>query len=72
MGTDLDEVVVDYVISEFRRETGTDLSGDMKAMVRLKDGAEQAKIALSNLITTDIELPYITSDATGPKNLHVI
>ena len=70
-GTDLDQVVVDYVISEFRRETGTDLSGDMKAMVRLKDAAEQAKIALSNLITTDIELPYITSDATGPKNLHV-
>lgn len=70
-GTDLDQVVIDYVISEFRRETGTDLSGDMKAMVRLKDAAEQAKIALSNLITTDIELPYITSDATGPKNLHV-
>ena len=70
-GTDLDQVVMDYVISEFKRETGTDLNGDIKAMVRLKDAAEQAKIALSNLITTDIELPYITSDATGPKNLHV-
>jgi molecular chaperone DnaK len=70
-GTDLDQVVMDYVISEFKRETGTDLTGDMKAMTRLKDAAEQAKIALSNLITTDIELPYITSDATGPKNLHV-
>ena len=55
-GTDLDQVVMDYVISEFKRETGTDLSGDMKAMVRLKNAAEQAKIALSNLITTDIEL----------------
>ena len=70
-GTDLDQVVMDYIISEFKRETGTDLNGDMKAMARLKDAAEQAKIALSNLITTDIELPYITSDATGPKNLHV-
>lgn len=70
-GTDLDQVVMDYVVSEFKRETGTDLTGDMKAMTRLKDAAEQAKIALSNLITTDIELPYITSDATGPKNLHV-
>ena len=70
-GTDLDQVVMDYVVSEFKRETGTDLRGDMKAMARLKDAAEQAKIALSNLVTTDIELPYITSDATGPKNLHV-
>jgi molecular chaperone DnaK len=70
-GTDLDQVVMDYIVSEFKRETGTDLSGDMKAMARLKDAAEQAKIALSNLITTDIELPYIISDATGPKNLHV-
>lgn len=70
-GTDLDQVVMDYVISEFKHETGTDLGGDMKAMARLKDAAEQAKIALSNLVTTDIELPYITSDATGPKNLHV-
>lgn len=70
-GTDLDQVVMDYFLSEFKRETGIDLSEDMKAMARLKDAAEQAKIALSNLITTDIELPYITSDATGPKNLHV-
>ena len=43
----------------------------MKAMARLKDAAEQAKIALSNLVTTDVSLPYITSDAYGPKNLHV-
>lgn len=70
-GTDLDQVVMDYVISEFKHETGTDLGGDMKAMARLKDAAEQAKIALSNLVTTDIELPYITSGPTGPKNLHV-
>lgn len=70
-GADLDKAVMDYILSEFMRESGIDLSGDMKAMARLKDAAEQAKIALSNLITTDIELPYITSDATGSKNLHV-
>jgi molecular chaperone DnaK len=70
-GTDLDQAVIDYVISEFKHETGTDLRGDLKAMARLKDAAEQAKIALSNLVTTDVELPYITSDATGSKNLHV-
>jgi molecular chaperone DnaK len=70
-GADLDQVIIDYVISEFKRETGIDLHGDMKAMARLRDAAEQSKIALSNLITTDIELPYITSDATGPKNLHM-
>ena len=70
-GTDLDKAVMDYLISEFKRETGIDLMGDLKAMARLKDAAETAKIELSNLITTDIDLPYITSDAKGPKNLHV-
>ncbi len=70
-GADLDQAVVDYVISEFKRETGIDLRGDVKAMARLKDAAETAKIELSNLITTDIDLPYIVTDATGPKNLHM-
>jgi len=70
-GTDLDQAVMDYTISEFKRETGIDLKGDAKALARLKDAAETAKIELSNLITTDIDLPYITSDATGPKNLHI-
>jgi molecular chaperone DnaK len=70
-GTDLDKAVMDYLISEFKRETGIDLRGDLKAMARLKDAAETAKIELSNLITTDIDLPYITSDAKGSKNLHV-
>ncbi len=70
-GTDLDQVVMDYIISEFKSETGIDLKGDMKAIVRLKDAAEQAKIQLSNLITTEIDLPYITVDSTGPKNLHI-
>ena len=70
-GTDLDQAVMDYVVSEFKRETGIDLRGDVKAMARLKDAAETAKIELSNLITTDIDLPYIVTDATGPKNLHM-
>jgi molecular chaperone DnaK len=70
-GADLDQAVVDYVASEFKRETGIDLRGDVKAMARLKDAAETAKIELSNLITTDIDLPYIVTDATGPKNLHM-
>lgn len=70
-GTDLDQAVMDYLIGEFRRETGIDLRGDVKAMARLKEAAERAKIELSNLVTTDIDLPYIASDASGPKHLHV-
>ena len=70
-GADLDKAIMDYALSEFKRETGIDLNRDEKALARLKDAAETAKIELSNLITTDIDLPYITSDATGPKNLHL-
>jgi len=70
-GADLDQAVMDYTISEFKHETGIDLKGDAKALARLKEAAETAKIELSNLITTDVDLPYITSDATGPKNLHI-
>ena len=70
-GTDLDQAVIDHLTSEFRRETGIDLRGDVKAMARLKEAAEKAKIELSNLITTDVDLPYIASDARGPKNLHM-
>ena len=70
-GADLDQAVVEYVVSEFKRDTGIDLRGDVKAMAHLKDAAETAKIELSNVITTDIDLPYIVTDATGPKNLHM-
>ena len=70
-GADLDQAVMDYLISEFKRETGIDLKKDVKALARLKDAAETAKIELSNLITTDVDLPYITSDSSGSKNLHV-
>ena len=70
-GADLDQAVMDHIISEFKQDSGIDLTGDVKALARLKEAAETAKIELSNLITTDIDLPYITSDASGPKNLHM-
>jgi molecular chaperone DnaK len=70
-GTDLDKAVMDYVVAEFRRETGIDLTSDLSAMARIKEASEKAKIELSTLINTDINLPYIAMDASGPKNLHV-
>jgi molecular chaperone DnaK len=70
-GTDLDQALMDYLVSEFKSDTGIDLEGDTNAIVRLKDAAEQAKIELSNLLTTEINLPYITADKDGPKNLQI-
>ncbi|MFQ6053696.1 MAG: Hsp70 family protein, partial [Candidatus Bathyarchaeia archaeon] len=61
----------DYLIEEFKRETGVDLRGDVRARARLKEAAERAKIELSNLLTTDIDLPYIASVNGEPKHLHV-
>ena len=69
-GTDVDKAVVDYVIDEFKRQTGVDLRNDKQAMSRLKDAAEKAKIELTTLMSTDIDLPFVTSDASGPKHLH--
>ncbi len=70
-GTDLDKAVMDYVIEEFRRETGVDLRSDIRAMARIKEASETAKIELSTLQTTDINLPYIGMKDGGPLNLHV-
>ncbi len=70
-GTDLDKAVIDHTIEEFRKETGIDLGGDLRAMARLKEACERAKIELSNLLTTDIDLPYIASVGGEPKHLHV-
>ncbi|PVX27808.1 MAG: molecular chaperone DnaK, partial [Candidatus Bathyarchaeum sp.] len=70
-GTNLDSAVVDYLLSEFKTQNGIDLSGDPMAMRRLKEAGEKAKIELSNLLTTDIDLPFIASDASGPKHLHI-
>ena len=70
-GDDFDECVMRYLVSEFKKTEGIDLSGDKVAMQRLKEAAEKAKIELSGVTTSNINLPYITADATGPKHLDV-
>ena len=68
-GTDVDKAVMDYILTEFKRQTGVDVSSDRMAMSRLKEAAEKAKIELSTLMSTDIDLPFLTADASGPKHL---
>ncbi|MCD8127773.1 MAG: molecular chaperone DnaK [Clostridiales bacterium] len=68
-GDDFDKCIMDYLASEFKRENGIDLTNDKMAMQRLKEAAEKAKIELSGVTTSNINLPYITADATGPKHL---
>ncbi|MFH1248427.1 MAG: molecular chaperone DnaK [Candidatus Omnitrophota bacterium] len=68
-GTDMDNVLIEYIASEFKKESGIDLRNDKMAMMRLKEGAEKAKIELSSSMNTDINLPFITADASGPKHL---
>ncbi|AEG93606.1 molecular chaperone DnaK [Ramlibacter tataouinensis] len=70
-GEDFDQRIIDYIIGEFKKEQGVDLSKDVLALQRLKEAAEKAKIELSNSSQTDINLPYITADATGPKHLNI-
>ena len=70
-GDDFDECVMKFLVSEFKRSDGVDLANDKVAMQRLKEAAEKAKIELSGVATTNINLPYITADATGPKHLDV-
>ena len=69
-GTDVDRAIIQVLLDDFRSKTGIDLSTDRTAMARLKEAAEQAKIQLSNLTSTDIDLPFIANDPSGPKNLH--
>lgn len=69
-GTDLDNAVMDYLLEEFKRQTGIALRSDKMALARLKEAAEKAKIELSTLMSTDIDLPFIYSDSSGPKHLH--
>ena len=69
-GTDVDNSVIEVLLQDFRSKTGIDLRNDRTAMARLKEAAEKAKIELSNLTSTDIDLPFIASDSSGPKNLH--
>jgi molecular chaperone DnaK len=69
-GTDIDNAIIQVLLQDFRSKTGIDLASDRTAMARLKEAAEQAKIQLSNLTSTDVDLPFIASDSSGPKNLH--
>ena len=70
-GDDFDECVMKYLVAEFKKAEGIDLSGDKVAMQRLKEAAEKAKIELSGVTSSNVNLPYITADATGPKHLDV-
>jgi molecular chaperone DnaK len=68
-GTDMDNVLIDFIANQFKRENGIDLKNDKMAVQRLREAAEKAKIELSSTLTTDINLPFITADASGPKHL---
>jgi molecular chaperone DnaK len=70
-GEDFDQRIIEFIISEFKKDQGVDLSKDVLALQRLKEAAEKAKIELSNGSQTDINLPYITADASGPKHLNI-
>ena len=70
-GTDIDKAVVDYIADEFKRQTGIDIANDKMALARLKEAAEKAKIELSTLMSTDIDLPFLTADNAGPRHLHL-
>lgn len=70
-GTDVDRAIMDYVIDEFKRQTGVDVTNDQMAMSRLKEAAEKAKIELTTLMTTDIDLPFLTVTSAGPQHLHL-
>jgi len=70
-GEDFDQRIMDYLVDEFKKDTGVDLKKDMLALQRLKESAEKAKIELSNSAQTDVNLPYITADASGPKHMNI-
>ena len=70
-GDDIDQVIIDYLVAEFKKSNGIDLSQDKQATQRLKEAAEKAKIELSSTLKTTVSLPFITADATGPKHLEV-
>jgi len=70
-GTDMDNVLIDYITEKFKKETGVDLSKDKMAFQRLREAAEKAKVELSSTISTDINLPFITADQSGPKHMNM-
>jgi molecular chaperone DnaK len=70
-GDNIDQRIIDWIVGEFKKENGIDLSKDQMALQRLKEAAEKAKMELSTLLETDINLPFVTADATGPKHLQM-
>ncbi|MFZ2603248.1 MAG: molecular chaperone DnaK [Candidatus Omnitrophota bacterium] len=68
-GTDMDKILLEYIAGQFKRETGIDLMNDKMAVQRVREAAEKAKIELSSTVSTDLNLPFITADASGPKHL---
>jgi molecular chaperone DnaK len=68
-GTDMDNAIIDYIVNQFKRETGIDIRNDKMAMQRVREAAEKAKVELSSTLTTDINLPFITADSSGPKHM---
>ena len=70
-GDDFDQKIIDWLVEEFKKDQGVDLRNDRQALQRLKDGAEKAKIELSSSVETDVSIPFITADASGPKHLEV-
>jgi len=70
-GDNLDQKIIDWMVGEFKKDSGVDLSGDPMAMQRLKEAAEKAKMELSSAVETDVNLPFITADASGPKHLNI-
>src|SRR6202162_4588857 len=70
-GDNIDQRIIDWIITEFKKDQGVDLSKDPMAMQRLKEAAEKAKIELSNVVETEVNLPFITADASGPKHLQL-
>ena len=70
-GDDVDHAIIDWLVAEFKKDTGMDISGDRMVLQRLKEAAEKAKIELSSTVSSNINLPFLTADATGPKHLNV-
>jgi len=70
-GTDMDNVLIEHIVEEFKKESGVDLSQDKMAFQRLREAAEKAKVELSSTVSTEINLPFITADSTGPKHLNL-
>lgn len=70
-GTDMDNVLIEYIIDQFKKESGIDLKNDKQAFQRLREAAEKAKVELSSTISTEINLPFITADASGPKHMNM-